>query len=111
MAVVAGSDFARVEAAGREWIEIQDQIRTVLNEAWDPIGVAADVDDEYDSYIAGIYSLLQGDASEEILAQHLKSIEVEQMEYRGSSMSKLLAAASGLRQLQLPPLPAPGSAA
>jgi hypothetical protein len=111
VAVVAGSDLARVETAGREWIEIQDQIRTVLNAAWDPIGVAADVDDEYDSYIAGVYSLLQGGASAEILAQHLKSIEVEDMEYRGSSMNKLLAVAAGLQKLQLPPLPAPSSAA
>jgi len=108
VAVVVGSDLARVETAGGEWIEIQDQIRSVLNAAWDPIGVAADVDDEYDGYIAGIYSLLQSGASEEALAQHLKSIEVVQMEYGGSSMNKLLAVAAALQKLQLPQLPAPG---
>jgi hypothetical protein len=111
VAVVEGSELARVETAGREWIEIQNQIRTVLNAAWDRIGIAADADDEYDGYLTAIYDLLQAGASEEILAKHLKAIEVQQMGIRGSSMSKLRAVAAGLQRLHLPPLPGPSSAA
>ena len=109
--VVVGRDLVRVETADRAWIEIQDQIRTVLNAVWDPIGVADAVDDEYDSYIAGIYSLLQSGASEDMIAKHLVSIEVEQMGFGGSPLNKLLAVAATLRMLQLPALPDSSSAA
>jgi hypothetical protein len=103
--VVVGRDLVRVETAGRPWIEIQDQIRTVLNALWDPIGVADAVDDEYDGYIAGIYSLLQSGASEDMIAKHLLSIEVEQMGFGESPLTELLAVAARLRMLQLPALP------
>ena len=82
VAVVVGCDFLRVEFAGKEWMEIQDQIRTVLNVAWDPLRVADAVDGEYDNYIAGIHSLLQAVTSAEMLVAHLLSIEVEWMEIR-----------------------------
>ncbi len=111
VAVVLGRDLVRVETAGRAWIEIQDQIRTVLNAVWDPIGVADAVNDEYDGYIAGIYSLMQRGASEETLAKHLESIEVGQMGLRESSMNKLLAVVARLQKLQLPALSGPSSAA
>ena len=104
VAVVAGRDFVRVEPLGEAWIEIQDQIRAVLNADWDPIGVAHDDDDEYDSYIGGIHSLLIQGASVEALARHLTSIEVERMGLRGSCKEKLLAVATSLRRLQLPKL-------
>jgi hypothetical protein len=110
VAVVADGDFVRVETAGREWIEIQDQIRSVLNAAWDPIGIANMVDDEYDGYISDIYSLLRSGASEEMVAKHLGSIEGKQMGLRGSSMDKLLAVAGRLCRLQLPAPPGPGGA-
>jgi hypothetical protein len=108
VAVVVGGDLVRVEAAGQDWIEIQDRIRAVLNSAWDPIGVADAVDDEYNSYIAGIYSLVQGGASVVTIAEHLGSIEVETIGLRGSPMNKLLAVAAKLCQLQLPALAEPG---
>ena len=104
VAVIAGRDFVRVEPFGEAWIEVQNQIRAVLNAEWDPIGVALHDDDEYDSYIGGIHSLLAEGASTEKLASHLKSIEVERMELRGSRKEKLLAVATSLRQLQLPEL-------
>lgn len=104
VAVVAGRHFVRVEPLGEAWLEIQDQIRAVLNTEWDPIGVAHPVDDEYDGYIAGIHSLLGQGASVETLAGHLKSIEVERMELRGSRKEKLLAVATSLQRLGLPKL-------
>jgi hypothetical protein len=41
-----------------DW-KLQDDVRTVLNESWDPIGVADQSPDEYDGYIAGLHGLLQ----------------------------------------------------
>jgi hypothetical protein len=111
VAVVVGRDLVPVETAGRAWIEVQDQIRIVLNAVWDPIGVAGAVDDEYDPYIAGIYSLLQNGASEDMIATHLVSIEVEQMEVGPSPLNKRLAVAAALWRLQLPAMPGPSSAA
>jgi len=102
VAVVAGRDFVRVEPFGEAWLEIQDQIRAVLNAEWDPIGVAHHVDDEYDSYIGGIHWLLAQGASAQTLAGHLKWIEVTRMEERGTRKEKLLAVAASLRLLQLP---------
>ncbi len=52
-------------------------IRNVLFNAWDPIGVNSNskLSDEYDSYIAGIYRLLVDGAKHEALASHLTEIE------------------------------------
>ena len=54
VAVFGGPDIIRVETAGPAWLEIQNQIRTVLNRDWDPIRVAGVVEDEYDIYIEEI---------------------------------------------------------
>ena len=62
-------------------IRVQDQIRDVLFNEWDPIGVN-DVapSDEYDAYVGGIYRLLSSGTDSEILAAHLRKLEIEQME-------------------------------
>jgi hypothetical protein len=106
VAVVEGRELIRVESAGRTWLTIQDKVRTVLNAHWDPIGVADINDGEYDRYIGHIYSLLAGDASERVIAEHLLSIEREHMGLPGSPMNQLLRVASELRSLELP---SPGS--
>lgn len=97
-------EFVRVESSGRAWIEIQNKIRDVLNQNWDPIGVADAVDDEYDSYIGGIYSLLQRNASVDDLAAHLQRIEREWMDIPDSSVARRLQIAQRLRALNLPKL-------
>ena len=52
--------------------EIQDAIRQILYRDWDPIGVCgAAPEDEYDSYIGGVYRILAGSRSEEELVQFL----------------------------------------
>lgn len=104
VAVVEGREVVRVESAGRIWLTIQDQIRSVLNADWDPIGVADIVDGEYDGYIGHIYSLLAGNVSERTIAEHLFSIERERMGLQGTPMDRLLAIAAKLRSLQLPSL-------
>ena len=48
-------------------IEIHDAIRRVLYQEWDAIGVSSvGRDDEYDSYIAGVYRILATSWSEEV---------------------------------------------
>ena len=61
--------------------EIQDAIRQILLQDWDPIGVrdAPTAQDEYDGYVGGIYRLLASAASPEAVAKHLGAIETEQM--------------------------------
>jgi hypothetical protein len=104
VAVVESCEVIRVEPAGRVWLTIQDEIRSVLNTDWDPIGVADVIGDEYDMYIGRIYSLLIGGASEQAIAEHLLSIELERMGLTGTPMNQLLKVASKLLQLQLPRL-------
>jgi len=111
VAVVKGRELVRAEPAGRVWLVIQDRIRAVLNNDWDPIGVADAVGDEYDMYIGHIHSLLATDASEQAVADHLLWIERERMGLSGTPMNQLLRVAANLQNLQLPSLENPGSPA
>jgi hypothetical protein len=104
VAVVSGQDVVRVEPAGRTWLTIQDQIRVVLKDDWDPIGVADIVDDEYDMYIGQIHSLLVTNSAEQTIADHLLRIERERMGLKGTPMSRLLRVAASLRSIHLPPV-------
>jgi hypothetical protein len=56
-------------------------IREILLRDWDPIGVAdiAGAQDEYDSYIPGIYGRLIHRVSEQELFDHLWQIETQHM--------------------------------
>ncbi|HYL85849.1 MAG TPA: hypothetical protein VE263_16600 [Candidatus Angelobacter sp.] len=102
-----GRDFIRVEPAGRVWLTIHNQIRSVLNSDWDPIGVTDIVDDEYDMYIGHIYSLLMKDASEQDISEYLLWIELERMGLTGTPIDERLRVAKNLRNLHLPPLEHP----
>jgi hypothetical protein len=103
VAVVEGRELVRVEPAGRIWLTIQDEIRSVLNTDWDPIGVVGDgINDEYDMYIGHIYSLFLVGASQQAIAEHLWSIEVDRMGLTGTPMDQLLKVAAKLLNLQLP---------
>ena len=104
VAVVVGRELVRVEQAGDAWLEIQQQIRSVLNEAWDPIGVAADAPDEYDSYIGGLYGLLQRETVDDVIVAHLRRIETEHMGLDHPFPERLRSVVSKLRQLKLPTL-------
>ena len=66
--------------------EIQKAIRQVLLHDWDPIGVSdvAQAQDEYDSYVGGIYRLLASGAAPLGLAEHLAGIENGLMGIKGS---------------------------
>jgi hypothetical protein len=66
---VRGRELASVESDGCTWLTIQDEICSVLNANWDPVGVVGDgIEDEYDMYIGRIYSLLATGASEQAIA-------------------------------------------
>lgn len=56
-------------------------IREVLMRHWDPIGVAdiPEAQDEYDSYIGGVYQLLASGADDMRMASHLAAIQTERM--------------------------------
>ena len=60
---------------------IQEQIRQILLNDWDPIGIrdVPEARDEYDSYVGGVYRLLADGASAVEVAKHLARIEGEQM--------------------------------
>jgi hypothetical protein len=61
----------------RDWKADVKAIRKILLAEWNPIGFDAfDVpDDEYDSYIGGIYREIQRGATAEQLAEYLTAIE------------------------------------
>ena len=103
--LVTGSEgVLRVEAGARARarLEVDDAVRRVLC-TWDPIGVADEVDDEYDSYIGGVLDLLRARASDRALAEHLLTIERDSMGLPGSAMERLLVIAATLREVRLSP--------
>jgi hypothetical protein len=61
--------------------EIRRDIRNVLLDLWDPIGVhdAPEAQDEYDGCIGGVYALLTAGATAAQVIDHLWSIEKERM--------------------------------
>ena len=94
--------MVRVETDGSAWLRIQKQIGKVLDEAWDPIGVAGAVPDEYINYVADIYSLLRSRTPDAQIALHLRRIETEYMGLPGSPPQKLVNVVGRLRSLDLP---------
>ena len=61
---------------------IRGEIRRVLMTVWDPIGVKDEpnAQDEYDSYLGGVFGLLTGGASDDRISEHLWRIVTERME-------------------------------
>jgi hypothetical protein len=60
---------------------IQMEIRRVLLEVWDPIGIKDEPNarDEYDSYSGGILKLLKSGASDDEISRHLHRIVTKDM--------------------------------
>ncbi len=67
--------------------EIQEAIRHVLLHEWDPLGVSQcpEAQDEYDSYVGGVYRLLASGAAVAEIDQHLRDIEVRLMGLCGAT--------------------------
>jgi hypothetical protein len=66
--------------------EIQERIMQVLLREWDPIGVSdiPEAQDEYDSYVGGIYRLLASGASEYQITERLYNLETVSMGLAGN---------------------------
>ena len=60
---------------------IRVEIRRVLLQHWDPIGIREEpkAQDEYDGYLGGVYGLLVRGASDKEIADHLAHIVEERM--------------------------------
>jgi hypothetical protein len=85
---------------------IRVAIRHVLMDVWDPIGVKdeSNAQDEYDSYLGGVYELLVTGASDESIEDHLWRIVTERMELTAKK-SDMADTVKTLRQIPLPPNP------
>ena len=83
--------------------EAKLQIRRVLLEEWDPIGVLDEplAQNEYDGYLGGVYGLLERNASEAKIVNHLRFTETVNMGMQGQSEEKLLAVAKSLKRIPL----------
>jgi hypothetical protein len=67
--------------AKREIRRIQDEIRRVLVDVWDPIGIkgVTNARDEYDAYIGGVFHILNKRGSEEELSAYLWKVIEERI--------------------------------
>ena len=83
---------------------IRVQIRHVLLEIWDPIGVKDEpnAQDEYDGYLGGVYQLLVEGASDDSIADHLCRIVTENMGLEAAKKSDMAETVQALRQIPLP---------
>ncbi len=79
------------------------QMRRVLLEEWDPIGIVNEpmAQDEYDSYLGGLYDLLAGNATEAEIAQHLNEVETVNMGGNARPFDELLSVAQSLKRIAL----------
>ena len=83
--------------------EIQRSIGEVLLRNWDPIGVkdVPQAQDEYDSYVGGVYRLIATGASARQLAEHLARIEAEQLGFQDTDPKMLIPLAEKLLRLNV----------
>ena len=86
-----------------EYRRIQVEIRSVLMDVWDPIGVkgVGALRDEYDRYIGRIYGLLTRSSDEELAAELLQ-IEREEMRVSDPAGSTINQTIAALRAIKLP---------
>jgi hypothetical protein len=91
---------------------IQRAIAEVLLRNWDPIGVKDEprAQDEYDAYVGGVYRLIASGATARQIAEHLASVEAEQLGFSDTDPKMLIPVAEKLLQLNVK-LESGGSAA
>jgi hypothetical protein len=82
---------------------IRAEIRRVLLQVWDPIGIKDEpnAQDEYDSYLGNVYELLVAGAPDERVAQYLFEVVTERMELPASPKG-MAGTVAALRRIQLP---------
>jgi hypothetical protein len=101
---MAGMNPAAPKIDKAESRSIRVQIRHVLLEVWDPIGVKDEpnAQDEYDGYIGGLYELLVGQAADSELAKYLYWAAHDRMGFDASQIRDMDETVQALRQIRLP---------
>jgi len=90
------------ESREKRAAEIQEAIRQILYRDWDPIGVCGAVpEDEYDSYIGGVYRILASSRSEEALVQFLAGAFADLLGSQLSTSERLRPVAKKLLELDV----------
>lgn len=82
---------------------IRVQIRHVLLDVWDPIGIKdePDAQDEYDGYIGHLYELLVANATDTELSNYLHRIAHDRMGFEESKASDTRATVAALRTIPI----------
>lgn len=83
---------------------IRVQIRHVLLDTWDPIGIKDEpyAQDEYDAYIGRLYDLLTSNASDAELAEYLYWVVHEHMGLDRATKPDMARTVDALRKIPLP---------
>ena len=83
--------------------EIVESIRIVLLRDWDPLGVQEipEAQDEYDSYVGGLYGILSRSASADDVARYLLHIETDSMGLNSTAIESLRPVAEKLLTLNI----------
>lgn len=82
---------------------IRVDIRRVLMQVWDPIGVKGEpnAQDEYDGYLGNVYELLVSGASDGRIAEYLCWVVNERMGLT-AKIGDMAETVTALRQIQIP---------
>jgi len=82
--------------------EIQDEIRSVLEKSWDPIGLfPGGPKGEYDDYIGRVYRLLIDEAGELALTRYLMEVEAALLADRPRHSDRIAATVRRLMELDV----------
>jgi hypothetical protein len=75
------SDFRKSGPARKSTADVYREVRRILWEEWDPIGVRqhGGPDDEYDSYAATLSRFVLDGSDEHRIAEHLTRLETDAM--------------------------------
>jgi hypothetical protein len=78
-------------------------IRRVMLSVWDPIGIKDErnAQEEYDSYLGGVYQVLISGGSDEPIADHLWRIVTEQMGLSAARKADMAGTVNALRDIKL----------
>lgn len=93
------------EPNGDAWLTIQDRIRPILCDVWDPVHVGLVNKDEYDGYIGDLYGLLRNGTDHSRLVEYLIDVEMRIMEQGHLPGGRREEAARLLLALDLPIIP------
>jgi len=72
-------------------------------QVWDPIGIKGEPNarDEYDGYLGNVYELLVGGASDDCIAEYLRSVVTERMQLP-AKIEDMTETVAALRRIPIP---------